>query len=71
MQDGKHYYAAAALAPKVTGSSVPLVVVIRGKDFSTNLLAVNGIAKTFTNLKPLGRMPDVATFALNCVLNSG
>ena len=56
-------YAASALALKVIGSSVLLVVVVRGKDFSANMRAVNGIAKTFTNVTPLGKMPRAAPFA--------
>lgn len=69
VQDGDFYYAAAAIDPQPTGMSTPLAVVVRGKKFSTQMLAVNGTAKTFTNLTPLGRMPEAASFALGCVTN--
>lgn len=71
VDDGEFYYAAAAIEPQPEGLSTKFAVVVRGKKFSTQLLAVNGMAKTFTDLKPLGRMPEAASFALDCVTNGG
>ena len=71
VDDGEFYYAAAAIEPQPEGLSTKFHVVVRGKKFSTQLLAVNGMAMTFTDLKELGRMPEAGSFALECVSNGG